>query len=445
MKKQLLLDNNSVRESSLSRSVLQRSLPIVSVCALAAFSTSVRAVTPPPGGAYPNANTALGQDALFDLANGFNNTAIGFNALYHDTSGFQNTAVGDQALLENTTGGFNAAVGYQALIYNTTGGANTAVGCFALLKNTTGAFDTATGYFALGTGGGTAGDNNTADGNGALTDNSGNENTATGSNALLLNTTGNDNTSTGFNALRNSNTGSGNIAVGASAGITLKSGSNNIYIGNVGPSTAESNKIRIGTSTTQKNAFIAGIFGVTVGTGVSVIVDSSGRLGTVTSSARFKDAIKPMAAASDAILALQPVTFRYKQDLDSTGTPQFGLVAEEVAKVDPDLVVRDAEGKPYTVRYEAVNAMLLNEFLKEHRKVEDLAIRLSAETAKVQSETRAMKELKAIVARQQSANAEQQKEIQQLMAGLKQQATQIAKVTDRLDERNSTPTLVTQR
>ena len=167
-----------------------------------------------------------------------------------------------------------------------------------------------------------------------------------------------------------------NIALGDSAGINLTTGSNNIDIGNKGVA-GESKTIRIGTSVTQTKTFIAGISGVAV-TGSQVLVNSNGKLGVASSSARFKEAIKAMDKASEAILALKPVTFHYKKELDPDGIPQFGLVAEQVQKVNPDLVVRDEQGKPYTVRYEAVNAMLLNEFLKEHRKVQKLEAALDA-------------------------------------------------------------------
>src|SRR5207244_3756588 len=156
-------------------------------------------------------------------------------------------------------------------------------------------------------------------------------------------------------ALVRNTTGSRNIAIGDEAGYRLNAGSDNIYIGNFGgASHAESRAIRIGEVGTHSTAYMAGIFGVTVGSGVPVIVNSNGRLGTVTSSVRYKENIQPMDKSSEAILALQPVTFRYKKELDPEATPQFGLVAEEVAKVDPKLVARDKEGKPYTVRYEAV-------------------------------------------------------------------------------------------
>ena len=186
-----------------------------------------------------------------------------------------------------------------------------------------------------------------------------------GVNALFFNTTGQNNTAVGLNALLNNNTGSNNIALGVSAGSNLTTGSNNIEIGALGVA-GEANKIRIGRQGTQNGTNIAGIFGVAVA-GTQVVVNLNGKLGVAASSARFKEAIKPMDKASEALLALKPVTFRYKEELDPAKIPQFGLVAEEVEKVNPDLVVHDDAGKVMTVRYEAVNAMLLNEFLKEHK------------------------------------------------------------------------------
>jgi len=193
-----------------------------------------------------------------------------------------------------------------------------------------------------------------------------NGNTATGADALRSNNTGESNTADGQNALFNNTTGSSNIALGFRAGSNLTTGNNNIDIGNLGVA-GESSTIRIGLF--QSSTFIAGISGVAV-TGRPVVVNANGRLGVTASSARFKQAIKPMDKVSEAILALKPVTFRYKKEIDADGTPEFGLVAEDVEKVNPDLVVRDADGKPFSVRYDAVSAMLLNEFLKEHRKVE---------------------------------------------------------------------------
>jgi hypothetical protein len=319
----------------------------------------------------PN-NTAIGNSALNSNTTGSNNTAVGFNALLGDTIGERNTAVGSQALITNTTGGSNTAIGYQALFYNTTGGANTANGDNALAFNTTGDNNTAVGFFALNT--------NTT----------GFSNTATGVRALWVNTTGSYNTAVGQNALQFNTSGSSNIAVGFNAGSNLITGSNNIDIGNVARGAGESRTIRIGTTPHHMRTFVAGISGVTVAGGVGVIVDTNGQLGTVVSSERFKDAIKPMDKASEAILALKPVTFRYKHELDPDGVPQFGLVAEDVEKVNSDLVARDEQGKPYTVRYEAVNAMLLNEFLKEHRKVEQQRKDFEAALAQQQKQIEAL-------------------------------------------------------
>ena len=274
------------------------------------------------------------------------------------------TVLGEDALISNTGSG-NTATGFDALLSNTTGHYNTAIGFQALLGTTIGSFDTANGDQAL--------QNNTT----------GSFNAANGAQALFSNTTGGNNTAVGFNALFSNMTGNNNIALGFEAGISLSAGSNNIEIGNRGV-TGESNHIRIGSRTVHTDTFIAGISGVTVPNGVGVIVNSQGHLGTVVSSARFKDAVKPMNKASESILALKPVTFRYKHELDPAGIPQFGLVAEDVEKVNPDLVARDEQGKPYTVRYEAVNAMLLNEFLKEHRKVEQLEKQVEKLTAGLQ-------------------------------------------------------------
>ena len=219
----------------------------------------------------------------------------------------------------------------------------------------------------------------------------------------------------------------------------FRSGSNNIDIGNVGVD-GESKTIRIGSSR-QTATYIAGISGATVAGGVGVVIDSDGHLGTVVSSKRFKDEIKPMNKASEAILSLEPVSFRYKKALDPKRIWQFGLVAEQVEKVDPDLVARDAEGKPYTVRYEAVNAMLLNEFLKEHRKVQE-------QTRVNQEQEATISQMKSTSAKQnvtisdlKSAMAQQQKEIQALRAGFKEQAAQIREVNDQLALRALAPQL----
>ena len=245
----------------------------------------------------------------------------------------------------NTTGDLNTANGADTLCNMMMQG-NTPYGCHALESNT--------------------GLHNTAIGCGALKDNTmGHSNTAIGFRALVDNAIGNHNTAIGYSALA-CNTGSDNIALGRLAGTYHMAGNNNIYIGNAGRMEPEEGKIRIGTFGLHTETHIAGIRSAAV-SGSPVVIGMDGRLGVTMSSAKFKEAIKPMDKASEAILALKPVTFCYKEELDPDKIPQFGLVAEEVEKVNPDLVVRGEDGKVMTVRYEAVNAMLLNEFLKEHR------------------------------------------------------------------------------
>jgi hypothetical protein len=426
--------------------------------ALACFglSPAVRAVTPAPDGGYTGANTAEGTNSLQSLTTGVWNTALGYQSLFKLTTGNQNTGIGYQTLFNTTTGSLSVATGSQTLFNNTTGGFNTATGFRALYSNTTGSNNTANGFEALNTN--TTSNDNTAIGFKALYNNtSGHDNVATGYQALYLNTagyfnmangqqalysnttgyqntangvqslfrnvdgfnntaygfaalafniSGQTNTAIGFDALF-SCTGTGNTALGQAAGFALTTGDNNIDIGNQGVA-GESDTIRIGNSAIQTAAFIAGIHGETTsdaGSTVPVLIDMTGNLGTVASSERFKTNIKPMDTSSEAILALKPVTFHYKKDIK--GTPQFGLVAEEVAKVNPALVVRDAKGEIYSVRYEAVNAMLLNEFLKEHRTVQ-----------------------------------EQQKQIQALAAQVKEQAALLQKVSERLEVNRPAPQVV---
>ena len=406
-------------KKSIDHSILRRALLLLAL-ALACVLPAARAVTPAPDGGYSNNNTAEGTDALFSLTSGSYNTANGAMALHSLTSGNYNTGIGAGALFSNTTGTSNTANGAAALASNTTGGGNTADGSGALAHNTTGNGNTANGTGALGFN--TIGSQNTANGDGALFKNTnggfntangdaalynnttGARNTANGDAALQSNTTGGNNTAEGFQAIFHNTTGSSNIAVGSTAGTNLTTGSNNIDIGNKGVA-AEANTIRIGTVGTQTKAFIAGIHGATASGGAAVFVNASGELGTLTSSARFKDEIKPMDKASEAVLALKPVTFRYKREFDPDAIPQFGLVAEQVQKVNPDLVVRDGQGKPYTVRYEAVNAMLLNEFLKEYHKA--------------QVEERKVAELEASVMRQQ-------RQIETLAAGLQKVNQELA-------------------
>ena len=335
-----------------------------------AFPQRSQAVTPPPDGGYPGGNTAEGDDALFSLTTGMGNTATGFQALFGDVGGGGNTAVGQVALTQNATGSFNTAVGGEALSSNVGGSLNTAVGYDALVSNTADN-NTALGNSALFFN--TTGNGNTAVGLSALESNvSGFDNTAVGTGALVE-SLGDSNTAVGSGALSNTTAGGFNTAVGYNAGLNQTSGSNNVYIGaGINGVPGENDTIRIGAQGTPSRTFIAGISGTTLGNGVAVRVTANGRLGTTPSSRRFKQDIKPMDKASEAILALKPVTFRYKQELDPEGVPQFGLVAEEVEKVNPDLVVRDEQDKPYSVRYEQINAMVLNEFLKEHSKVQQL-------------------------------------------------------------------------
>jgi len=318
-------------------------------------------------------DSAFGYYALFGNLTGTGNTGDGYLALYSNQSGTGNTAVGGKALYNNTNS-YNTATGYGALYSNTGGQANTANGFKALLSNSTGGVNTAEGYEAL------------------YSNTVGYQNTAVGNGALFNNTIGAGNTAAGAYALQDNTTGTGNIALGVAAGTYLTTGDNNIDIGNSGAA-GDIGNIKIGAQGTQTATYIAGIYGATVAGGVEVVVDASGQLGVKTSSARFKEAIKPMDEASEAILALKPVSFRYKKELDPQGVPQFGLVAEQVEKVDPDLVVRDEKGQILTVRYEAVNAMLLNEFLKEHQRVQELQARVDEMVAQMKEQARVVKEV----------------------------------------------------
>jgi hypothetical protein len=309
-------------------------------------------------------NTAVGTGALVNNDTGDSNTANGSFALFSNIQGNRNTAIGFHAL-ENNIASSNIAVGADALRSNTTGINNIAVGNTSLEVNIGGSGNTAVGSAALTSK--TQGDGNTGIGNFSLASNTeGSANTAVGQFALAFNTKGDFNTAVGGNALDQS-TGSQNTALGHRAGTNMTTADNVICIGTPGDATA----FALGD-----RCFIGNIRGATVGNGdgVNVIIDSDGQLGTINSSRSFKKDIKSMDQTSEAILALKPVTFHYKnQDTKKAeSTPQFGLIAEDVAEANPDLVVRDRDGKPFTVRYDAVNAMLLNEFLKAHRKVQEL-------------------------------------------------------------------------
>ena len=311
--------------------------------ALVSFALLPRAqaVSPPPDGGYPDGNTAEGQAALFSLTTGVANTAVGWLSL--------NTL---------DTGKFNTAIGAGTLIGNTAD-QNTATGAGALFNTSTGANNTANGVFAL-----------------------------------FYNLDGGDNTAIGIAALVNNTTGSNNVALGSGAGASTTTGSNNVYIG----------EGMQGAAGESDACYIKSIFSQTSATGIPVLINSNNKLGTTTSSRRFKQEIKPMNKTSEALLALKPVTFRYNNEIDPTGTTQFGLVAEEVEKVNRDLVVRDKEGKPYSVRYDQVNAMLLNEFLKEHRTI--------------QGQMAIIARLKSTIEKQDATAAHQQKQIEALTSGL---------------------------
>jgi hypothetical protein len=408
--------------------------PVLVALSLAcfAFSPGAQAVSPPPDGGYPGGNTAEGQDALLHLTTGAHNTAVGFSSLKSDTTGSYNTAIGSGTLLANRGDG-NTATGTFALLNNYDGRLNTANGTLALFSNTDGNANTAVGYTALFSN--TLGLGNTAVGDEALRANiTGDANIAIGSQALIGNSTGGGNTAVGYFALYHNasgirnialgfnaghlTTGSDNIALGADAGKNRTTGDYNIDIGNQGVA-AEGNTIRIGTQGTQTATYIAGIQGAIATNGLAVFVDMNGKLGTMTSSARFKEDIKPMDNASESILALKPVTFHYKND--AMETAQFGLVAEAVAKVNPDLVVLDRDGNPYTVRYEQVNAMLLNEFLKEHKKVQEQGATIAQQRRDFEM-----------------AIAKQQKQIETLAAGLQKVSAQleVSKTAQQVAENN---------
>jgi Chaperone of endosialidase len=363
--------SNPINDSMLRWALIL--IPFVLMCV--ATLPGAQAVVPAPDGGYPGGNTAEGDNALFSLTTGEFNTAEGLNTLGSNTTGFQNTATGVNALIFNTTGSQNTATGVNALFSNTTGFQNAATGVQALFNNTTGFHNAATGFQAL------------------LANRTGNHNTADGDNALVHDTTGSFNTAIGAHALDQNVIGSANVALGFQAGFNI-TGNGNICIGqNIVGVAGESNVTRIGNigSTAQAN-------------GVLVTVGAGGKLGFQASSRRYKDDIKPMDKASEALFALKPVSFRYKQEIDPARSPDFGLIAEDVATVNPDLVARDEEGKIVTVRYQAINAMLLNEFLKEHRTVQ---------------------EQKANVTQLKQDLAKQQKQIEALTAGLQKVSAQL--------------------
>jgi Chaperone of endosialidase len=295
-----------------------------------------------------NQNTAVGAYALYGNSTGANNTAAGTNALYFNTTGNGNTATGYEALYKTTTGSYNTAMGYESFLGNTSGSYTTAVGAYSLAVNTTGGYDTAFGAYSLPA-------NTTGTGN-----------TAFGYAGLRSNTTGNNNIGFGYQSLYSNATGSNNIAMGYQAAYYVTDGSNNIELGNMGGA-ADNNLIRIGSA--QSATYIAGITGATV-TGSAVYVTASGQLGVLASSERYKTAIASMGGSTENLQQLRPVTFHLKTD--PKGIVQYGLIAEEVAKVYPELVIRDAAGKIQGVRYEELAPMLLNEVQQQQKQLREM-------------------------------------------------------------------------
>jgi hypothetical protein len=409
-------------------------------------------VVPGPDGCYPGFTTAEGCDALNSLTSGTGNTGIGWRSLFLVDAGSFNTGVGAGTLILNTADS-NTAVGAAALLLNTTGPSNTAVGTDALVHNVDGDSNTAVGAFALF--------NNTT-----IMANSGISNNAVGRDALSSNTTGSFNQAMGVNALLRNTTGNGNIAIGDDAGTNI-TGSGNVTVGNgsfamLTGITSGNNNVCVGsgaglgilngvsntcigegagssTNTFNGNVYIGqgvnpgafesdttrirNIGNTAQGSNIFVTVDAIGgtKLGYQVSSRRYKEDIKPMDQASESLFALTPVTFHYKKDMDPAGTQQYGLIAEDVAKVSPDLVVNDPEGKPATLRFLNIEAMLLNEFLKEHKKVEAQ---------------------QASIAELRSTVAQQQKGMEVLTAQLKEQAAQIQKVSAQVAVSKAAPQTV---
>ena len=364
---------------------------------LATGDQKLQAVLPPPDGGYPGFNTAEGQNALFSLTTGSANTAVGWSSLFSNAEGSFNTATGAGALLFNTSDQ-NTAFGAAALLFNTAGIDNTAVGAAALLNNTGGPVDAPNGGPAS-------------------------FNTAVGASALASNTVGSVNTAVGARALFNSGSGNGNIALGAGAGFNVTTANNVICIGATGLDV-------------NNSCFISNIYTNVqplVGTDPdSVTITSTGRLGRGNvSSRRYKHDIELMDKASEVLYALKPVTFRYNKEYDATQTLAFGLIAEEVAEVYPDLVGRNSRGEPESVRYEQINAMLLNEFLKAHRKIADQISQLESLANKIQEQETTIAELKS--------------GLKALATTVNEQASQIHKVTASIETREAKPQFAQNR
>jgi hypothetical protein len=395
---------------------------------------AARDVGPQAPEVFVGSNTFDGDSALFNQTANTFNTAIGWESLFSQTTATAVTGLGAGTLVFNTADN-NTAVGAAGLLFNTSGTLNVAVGGFSLLQNTTGDDNTAVGMqaFQNNVGGVTnaglgvfAAQNSTSDFNVAVggfslrATTAGTRNTAVGAGAMESGDAGNDNTAVGELA-GNNISGNSNTCLGSSAGANQTNGEGGIYIGAQVPAgtPGEFEFIRIGNDTAftfPYDTFIAGIYGRSAGPSpLTVMCGSDGKLSANASSRRFKHDIKPIDNASDAILALKPVSFRYNND--STDTPWFGLIAEDVAQVNENLIVRDKEGKPFGVRYDQVNAMLLNEFIKEHKKVEE----------------------------QQASISQLKSEMQTMVAQLKEQAAQIQKVSAQLEVTKPAPQVVANK
>jgi hypothetical protein len=370
---------SEMRTSSRDWSKRYCGLSLGLVAAACLWPAVAGAQPPDPTDSDSHNNTAAGTDALLNVT-GYNNTAAGYVALTATTTGAYNTAAGAFALSVNTIGSFNAAGGAYALSANTTGHNNTATGAYALRHNTSGSYNSASGDSALYDN--NAGSNNTASGGAALYANTiGANNTAAGYDALYSNGTGSNNTALGYEALKASTrsnknvaigagalsaltTGGGNIALGASAGSATTTGTHNIYVGNPGLAGTESNAIRIGD--VQTRTFIAGIADAPM-SGATVVIKSNGRLGVVASSARYKQDIKPLDDMAGKLAQLRPVSYRYKAEPDAT---HYGLIAEEVDAVMPELVVRDGKNRPESVQYLELIPLLLQQWKAQQAEIE---------------------------------------------------------------------------
>jgi trimeric autotransporter adhesin len=410
------------------KTITQLVLSFIILCVVAVAPT-IQAVLPPPDSGYPGGNTAEGQNALLNLTSGGFNTAVGWLSLRADTTGNFNTGIGAGTLFRNN-GDENTAVGTGALLSNFSGIQNTATGAFALFSNTgpannpswpsgiAGSFNTANGDRAFFSN--TTGSGNTAIGSETLASNTtGASNIAIGVGALFGNTQGIFNTALGNASLANNTTGNGNIALGTFAGSAVTIADSVIAIGAAGEDVDNSCYIGQIYSNIQPQ----------VGTDPDLVtINSNGRLGRANvSSRRYKHDIQPMHKASEAIYELKPVSFRYHKEYDQTQTIAFGLIAEEVVEVNPDLVGRNREGQPESVRYEQVNAMLLNEFLKEHKKVEEQNRKLENQDARIKQQDITIAQLKA--------------DMETLVARVAEQNSKIQRVSDQVELNKAAPQL----